>query len=93
MDSQQSDNGVKGKFYIEDNGKEAAAMHYVYADKSKIIIDHTEVGLDYEGKGLGKQLLIALVKFVRAKEIKVIPLCPFARSVFKKMPEYGDVLA
>ena len=93
MDIRQTDDGKKGKVFIEDNGWEAAAMHYVYADTHKIIIDHTEVGAPYEGKGLGKQLLNALVKFVRAKEIKVIPLCPFAKSVFSKMPEYNDVLA
>ena len=92
MDIQQTDDGKKGKFFIENNGREAASMHYVYADSKKLIIDHTEVGVDYEGKGLGKQLLNELVKFVRAKDIKVIPLCPFAKSVFNKTPEYADVL-
>jgi uncharacterized protein len=37
--------------------------------------------------------LAKAVEFVREKNVKVIPLCPFAKSVFDKTPEYRDVLA
>ncbi|HFF4907178.1 TPA: GNAT family N-acetyltransferase, partial [Acinetobacter baumannii] len=44
------------------------------------------------GQGVGRQLLDALVAFVREKDVKVIPLCPYAKSVFDKDPSIGDVL-
>ena len=30
--------------------------------------------------------------FVRAENARLLPLCPFARSVFDKTPAYSDVL-
>ena len=92
MEVQQKEDGTKGTFYIQDSGMEAAAMYYVYAGTDKFIIDHTEVSPAYEGKGLGKQLVRAAVDFARAKGLKIIPLCPYAKSVFEKVPEYADVL-
>lgn len=83
----------KGRFYIEVDGIEIAAMHYVWAASNKMIIDHTEVNEAYEGRGLGKQLLQALVLYARANSISIVPLCPFAKSVFEKVAEYRDVLA
>jgi len=33
-----------------------------------------------------------LINFARQDQIKVIPLCPYAKSVFDKRPELQDVL-
>ena len=45
------------------------------------------------GKNAGAQLVRAAVEWARAENVKLLPLCPFARSVFDKTPEYADVLA
>ncbi len=92
MDVKQLNSPTKGHFYIEADGREVAQMHYVWAGDSKLIIDHTEVDEAFEGRGLGKQLLSALVQFARENKITVLPLCPFAKSVFDRVPEYRDVL-
>lgn len=89
----QEDNGTKGEFYIEVSGSRDALMTYTWAGNDKIIIDHTEVGDNLRGQGVGYKLVEASVNFMREKSIKVIPLCPFAKSVFDKIPEYADVLA
>lgn len=93
MEVKQHNSETKGHFYIAFEEKEIAAMHYVWAGEKKLIIDHTEVSEAYEGRGLGKQLLTALVQYARTNDIKVIPLCPFAKAVFDKVPEIRDVLA
>ena len=85
-------NDNKGAFYIEVEGKQEAMMTFVYAGEDKIIIDHTEVNLGNEGKGFGKKMVIKAVEFAREKGIKILPLCPFAKSVFDKTPEFRDVL-
>lgn len=89
---EHSDNGKKGIFYIEMDGKILGEMTYVWAGTDRIIIDHTEVDDVLKGKSAGKQLLIKAVEFAREKGIRIIPLCPFAKSVFDKLEELRDVL-
>ena len=92
MDVKQKNDSKKGMFYIEQDGKIVAEMTYVWAGTGKIIINHTEVNEILKGQGAGKQMLSKAVEFAREKGLKIIPLCPFAKSVFDKTPEYGDVL-
>ena len=85
-------NGSKGYFYVSVDGKQEGKMTFVFAGNDKIIIDHTEVNPGNNGKGFGKKMVNKAVEFAREKNIKIIPLCPFAKSVFDKTPEFSDVL-
>ncbi len=93
MEVKQHDTEKNGNFYIKENGKTLAIMTYVYAGDHKFIIDHTQVNEGGEGKGLGKQLVHAAVEFARKKGYTILPLCPFAKSLFDKIPEWADVRA
>ena len=57
-----------------------------------IIIDHTEVDPSFKGKGVGKQLLSKIVEMATERGIKVLPLCPFANAMFKRLADIQDVL-
>jgi predicted GNAT family acetyltransferase len=92
MEVLQEDNGKKGKFYILENGIQAAEMTYTWAATERIIIDHTEVNEVLKGKSAGKQMVLKAVEFAREKGIKIFPLCPFAKSVFDKVSEIRNVL-
>jgi len=92
MEVKQENDSKKGMFYIEQDGKVVAEMTYVWAGPKKIIINHTEVNDILKGQGAGKQMLSKAVEFVRENGLKIIPLCPFVKSVFDKTPEYDDVL-
>lgn len=81
-----------GFFHIDINGKTEAKMTFVFAGPDKIIIDHTEVNEGNNGKGFGKKMVAKAVEFAREKNTKIIPLCPFAKKVFDKTPEFRDVL-
>ena len=70
----------------------AAEMTYSVAGPQMIIIDHTEVGEDYRGQGIGRRVLDALVEKARKEEFKIMPLCPYARSEFQKDPSIRDVM-
>lgn len=85
-------NDKKGYFHIDIEGKTEAKMTFVFAGTDKIIIDHTEVNEGNNGKGYGKIMVAKAVEFARERNIKIIPLCPFAKKVFDKTPEYKDVL-
>lgn len=92
MEVLYKDDTAKGLFYIEVEGKIAAKMTFVWVGNDRIIIDHTEVGEILKGKNAGKQMVAKAVEFARNKGIKIIPLCPFAKSVFEKVKDYNDVL-
>jgi predicted GNAT family acetyltransferase len=84
--------GPKGAFVWTQDGKRLAEMSYTTAGK-RVIIDHTQVDEVLRGKNAGAQLVRAAVEWARAENVKLLPLCPYARSVFEKTPEYADVLA
>ncbi len=92
MEIQHEQNSTKGAFYIELENKRIGEMTYSIASPELIIIDHTEVGEELKGKGAGMQLVNAAVEFARKNNIKIIPLCPFVKSVFEKKEEIRDVL-
>jgi uncharacterized protein len=85
--------GHKGAFVWLRDGERLAEMTYSVAG-TRVIIDHTDVDDRLRGTGAGKKLVAAAVEWARKeKEIRLMPLCPFARSVFEKTPDYSDVLA
>ena len=92
MDIKLEQGESKGAFYVEENGTRQAEMSFTKAGESRIIINHTEVSDSLRGTGAGVKLVAAAVEFARKNNIKIIPLCPFAKSVFDRKAEYHDVL-
>jgi len=82
----------KGFAVARENSKRAGMMTYAIADSDFIIIDHTQVEPEFNGKGVGKALLMKLVEMARERHIKILPLCPFASAMFKKLNDIRDVL-
>jgi len=93
MKIERINDGNKGFFRALDDKTQAGLMTYSWAGNDKFIIDHTEVDQAYGGKGIGKQMVMAAVEFARENNLKIIPLCPFAKSVFDKVAEIQDVRA
>ena len=89
---QQRDNEHKGEFFVEQEGERLAEMTYSWSGTDKFIIDHTDVSDTLRGQGVGRYLLDAAVQFARDRQVKIIPLCPFAKSVFQKDANIQDVL-
>jgi len=92
MNIQHKESENKGSFFIEEEGKILAEMTYSRAGEQLFIIDHTEVSDILRGKSAGKKMVEVAVNFAREKGQKIIPLCPFAKSVFERVKEFQDVL-
>ena len=84
--------GHRGAFVWQEAGKRLAELAYTVAG-SRVILEHTQVDDALRGRGAGRQLVQAAVEWARAENRRLLPLCPFARSVFEKTPEFADVLA
>ncbi|MDL2243319.1 N-acetyltransferase [Bacteroidales bacterium OttesenSCG-928-J19] len=84
--------GPRGVFKAIDDGRQIGEMSYFWRDRDTFAIDHTRVAPAFEGKGVGKELVEAAVIYARENNLKIMPLCSFANAVFKRKPEYDDVL-
>lgn len=93
MEIIQENNEKNGVFKAIENGVEAGDMTYVWAGDKKIIIDHTGVQEAFNGQGVGKKMVLAAVEFARKNDLKIMPLCPFAKATFERNADIRDVLA
>ena len=83
--------GHRGAFVIDRAGRTLAELAYTVGG-AVVILEHTEVDSALRGTGAGARLVKAAVEWARAEKKQLMPLCPFAKSVFDKTPDYGDVL-
>ena len=58
----------------------------------KIIIEHTEVPVELEGKGIAGRIVRTALDYARAQKLKVMPLCPFTAGFIHRHPEYQDLV-
>lgn len=82
----------KGKAYVGKLSSTQAEMTFSKAGDKLLIIDHTEVDDSLRGQGVGRKLLNVIVEKARANGLKILPLCPYAKSVFEKDATIQDVL-
>ena len=82
-----------GRAYLAGKGRSLAEMTFSKAGDTLIIIDHTDVDASLRGQGVGRLLLDVVVATARRQGKKIIPLCPYAKSVFAKEPALRDVLS
>jgi predicted GNAT family acetyltransferase len=87
----RDDSETGGRYSTMVNGEEAE-MTYSRAGKSRIIIDHTGVPDSMRGLKVGLALVEQAVKDARAENFKIIPLCPFAKAMLEKHPEWQDAV-
>lgn len=85
------DNEEAGRFELEVDG-ETAFSAYRRADED-IIFYHTLVPESLSGRGIGSRLVRGVLEQVRARGLKVVPLCSFVRRYIDTHSEEQDLLA
>lgn len=93
MEIQQFDRENRGFFKASEDGKEAGRMTYSRVSTDQFSIDHTEVNPEFSGKGVGQKMVEAALQYARKNNLKIIPLCPFAKAQFDRHADWHDVLA
>jgi Predicted acetyltransferase len=93
MEIIQKDNGKSGAFIAMHNGNEVGEMTYNWLDEKNIVVNHTGVRPQYEGRGVGRQLMETCVGYARENQIKILPLCSFVQTMFNRYPDYSDTKA
>ena len=72
--------------------EEVGFMDYDPVGPDSILIKHTEVATQHEGKGYGSQLVRRMLDDVRSRNKTVIPICPYALAFIRRHPEYLDLV-
>ena len=85
-------NGNMGEFVFERGGKRLAQLNYARRGQ-RVEILHTEVDPVLRGEGIGAKIVGAAVDWARQEKLHIVPLCPFAKAVFTRTPDYNDVLS
>lgn len=81
------------RFVVKDaEGKEAGEVTYSKAGDSVLIIDHTGVDEAHRGQGLAAKLVNKVVEKAKKEDLKIMPLCPFAKKEFDENADYKEVL-
>jgi len=80
-----------GEIQLHSDGAKAGKMD-VSVQGGLLVIYHTEVGEEFDGKGFAKILLNKAVSHARENGLKIVPLCPYVYAQFKRRPdEYRDI--
>jgi len=69
----------------------------VFADyhrqPGRLVITHVEAPPNLRGSGHAGRLMQGIVDEARAEDVKVLPLCSYARAWMQRHPEYRDLVA
>lgn len=63
-----------------------------HGDGETIAFIHTVVDDEFAGQGLAGRLARAALDDARARELAVLPFCPFIRGWIAKHPDYVDLV-
>ncbi|HUL88755.1 MAG TPA: GNAT family N-acetyltransferase [Pseudolabrys sp.] len=89
MASNVRDDTARQRFELDADGH-IAFSNYKRAGNVLTIL-HTEVPKELEGRGIGSALIRGMLDIARAQGLKVIPVCPFAKTYIERHPEYADL--
>jgi predicted GNAT family acetyltransferase len=85
------DNTEQQRFEVLRADEVAGFLQY-RARPGLIALIHTEVDDRFEGQGLGSKLIAFALDDARARELAVLPFCPFVNEYIQRHREYVDLV-
>lgn len=80
------------KFYIGDEANPDAEITFQPAGQNSIIIDHTFTDPKLRGQGVAKKLVLKVADYAKANNLKIVPLCSYARVVMERDAELQKLI-
>lgn len=91
-DISHEEDGASGRYFIVTAHGEAE-LTYSLAGTGRMIIDHTFVPPEDRGGSLALNLVERAVADARARGLKIVPLCSYVASQFRRRKEWADLRA
>lgn len=84
------DNAAEQRYEF-DLGDDMALIEYM-PGRGFLVLTHTVVPPQYEGQGIGTELVKAVLEDIRQKGLQVVPQCPFVGAYIRRHPEWMDLV-
>lgn len=78
--------GDAQEFVLRVDGARLGSLDYALPEAGVMRIDHVEVAPELRGSGLGRELVQAAVDWAREGNLKIVPVCGYARAVITRDP-------
>jgi len=86
-----TDNAGEARFEIRSDGELAGFLTY-RSHPELIELVHTEIDEEFEGRGLGSQLISFALNDARERGLAVLPFCPFVNDYIQRHRRYVDLV-
>lgn len=80
------------EFVLLVDGVRLGSLDFARPEAGVLRIDFVEVAPELRGAGLGRQLIEAAVEWARDENMKIVPICGYARTVITRDPEMKKLL-
>ena len=74
------------EFILHVDGERMGSLDYALPEAGVMQIDYVEVAPELRGSGLGSELVQAAVDWAREGNLKIVPICGYARAVIARDP-------
>ncbi|UQS82400.1 N-acetyltransferase [Bombilactobacillus folatiphilus] len=83
------------EFYQQNTqGQITATLHYtLIPERQALSIDQVFVPPAFRNQGHARQILQVALDWADSQNLKIIPICPYARQVFQTEPHLTNLLA
>ncbi len=79
------------RYVIRMAGKRAGLLQYrLHPELIELV--HTEIYEEFEGRGLGGQLISFALQDARKRGLAVLPFCPFVNDYIQRHRQYADLV-
>jgi len=90
----REEQGRKGRYIAAVEGREGEAyIAFTHREDGVISADHTIAPDSLRGTGAALALVEHMVADARARNFRVLPLCPYVRAQYRRHPEWADAFA
>lgn len=80
------------EFVLHLDGERMGSLDYALPEAGVMRIDYVEVAPELRGSGLGRELVQAAVNWARDSNLKIVPICAYARAVIARDPDMSKLL-
>jgi predicted GNAT family acetyltransferase len=83
----QEGHGDQQEFVLRLDNRRRGFLSFTVPGDGVMRIEYVEVDPDLRGAGYGRQLVEAAVAFAKTRQLRVVPICGYARAVIQRSPE------
>lgn len=91
LEFQMAEEAGRGTLTAMSGDRRAGVLAFSRLSDDTLLVEHVQTFPGFQGQGVGQRIVEEGIAWARANAHKLMPLCPFARTIFDRHPEYADV--